>query len=370
MHSGSAVILPPRETVARRPRIAVVAPDLSILGGQGVQALALIERLRADGYPVDFVPVNPAFPSSLSWLRRLPVVRTMANQALYLPSLRRLRDADVVHAYSASYWSFLLAPMPAMVAARRMGKRIVLNYHSGEAADHLERWGALVHPMLKLADEIVVPSVYLQQVFMRYGYRTRVIRNIIDTAAFPFRARNPLRPRWLSIRNLQRHYRVDVVIRAFALFRQRCPEATLVVGGYGPEEARLKALARSLGADGIKFVGRVEPARIPALFDAADVFVNAAEIDNQPVSILEAFAAGLPVVSTGTGDITTMLRGGNAGVLVPCGNPGALADAVERLIADPSRTTRLVRHAHDELRQYSWDAVSDGWHAAYTGARR
>lgn len=370
MHSNNAIAVaaPPESPV--RPRVAVVAPDLSILGGQGVQAHALMGHLRDEGYPVDFVPVNPGFPRGVGWLRRVPMLRTLLNQALYLPSLRTLRDADVVHVYSASYWSFLLAPTPAMAAARRMGKRVVLNYHSGEAADHLERWGALVHPMLKLADEIVVPSVYLQKAFMQHGYRTRVVRNTIETAAFSYRERVPLRPCWLSIRNLHPHYRVDVVIRAFAQFRRRHPGATLVVGGYGPEEQRLKALARAVGDEGIDFVGRVEPDAIAALFDAADIFVNAAEIDNQPVSILEAFAAGLPVVSTGTGDITSMLRGGHAGVIVPAGNPTALADAVDQLMADPARTIRLVQHARDELKQYEWRAVRDGWLAAYTGGRR
>lgn len=370
MRSSNLALAQPVKQSVVRPRIAVVAPDLAILGGQGVQAVALIEQLREDGYPVDFISVNPAFPRGLGWVRRVPLLRTALNQSLYVPSLRRLQAADVVHAYSAAYWSFLLAPVPAMLAARRMGKRIVLNYHSGEAADHLERWGARIRPLLGLADEIVVPSVYLQQVFMRHGYSTRVVHNIVDTAPFSFRQRAPLKPRWLSIRNLQRHYRIDVVIRAFVQFRETNPGATLTIGGYGPEETRLKSLARSLGNNGIEFVGRVEPDRIPALYDAADIFVNAAEIDNQPVSILEAFAAGVPVVSTGVGDITSMLRGGNAGVIVPCGNPGALADAVADLIADSARATRLVDHGRAELVQYEWRAVRDGWHAAYTGCER
>ncbi len=370
MRSSNLALVQPTHDTASRPRVAIVAPDLAILGGQGVQAFALMDHLRKDGYPVDFVPVNPRFPRGLGWVRRVPVLRTALNQSMYLPKLRRLEAADVVHAYSAAYWSFLLAPAPAMLAARRMGKRVVLNYHSGEAADHLERWGARIRPLLALADEIVVPSVYLQQVFMRHGYPTRVVRNIVDTEPFTFRQRAPLRPRWLSIRNLQRHYRVDVVIRAFARFREAHPDATLVVGGYGPEEGRLKSLAQSLGCSGIEFVGRVEPDCIPALYDAADIFVNAAEIDNQPVSILEAFAAGLPVVSTGVGDITTMLRGGSAGVIVPCGNPAALAEAVSGLLADPARAARLVDHGRAELTQYEWRAVRDGWHAAYTGEAR
>src|SRR6185295_18331682 len=127
---------------------------------------------------------DPRFPAALRRLRSCPGLRTALNQALYVPSLRRLRRADVVHAFSASYFSFLLAPVPAMLLARALGKRVVLNYHSGEADDHLSRWGLLVHPWLRLAHEIVVPSEYLSEVFARHGYRTRVVPNIVDTWHF------------------------------------------------------------------------------------------------------------------------------------------------------------------------------------------
>ena len=117
------------------------------------------------------MPINPRFPAPLHGVRRYPGVRTLLNEALYVPSLACLRHVDVVHVFSASYWSFLLAPVPAMLAARSFGKRVILNYHSGEADDHLTHWGPLVHPWLRLVDDIVVPSAYLQDVFARHGYR-------------------------------------------------------------------------------------------------------------------------------------------------------------------------------------------------------
>src|SRR5438046_1742734 len=120
-----------------KPRVAVVAASLDILGGQGVQAHSLVEALRADGYPVTFLAINPRFPTGLRRLHNIRYVRTCANQMLYLPSLMRLASVDVVHVFSASYWPFLLAPVPAMAAARIFNKRVVLHYHSGEADDHL-----------------------------------------------------------------------------------------------------------------------------------------------------------------------------------------------------------------------------------------
>src|SRR5881296_2164939 len=116
-------------------RIGLVAASLDIVGGQGVQADTLSAELSNTGYDVTFVPINPRFPARLEWVRRYPYLRTVVNEALYLPSLLRLRNVDVVHVFSASYWSFLLGPVPAMLAARLFGKRLVLNYHSGEADD-------------------------------------------------------------------------------------------------------------------------------------------------------------------------------------------------------------------------------------------
>lgn len=351
----------------RLPRIALVAASLDILGGQGVQAEALRKGLADEGYTVDFLPINPPFPRGLRWLRRLPYLRTGLNQLLYLPSLFRLRAAKVVHVFSASYWSFLLAPAPAMLMARMLGKRCVLHYHSGEAEDHLRRWGRRVHPWLRLADEIVVPSEYLRRVFAGHGYRAQVVRNVVDTTRFRYRERRPLQPRLLSMRNLEPHYRVDVTLRAYALLKTRYPQASLTVAGYGSEAAALRRLADSLGVGDVHFLGRVEPPDVPALYAAADIFVNSAVIDNQPVSVLEAFAAGLPVISTASGDLAAMLAGGDRGSLVPGDDPQALAQAVTELLEYPERAWRQARRARREVERYDWASVRGEWAAVYTG---
>ncbi|HEY1373666.1 MAG TPA: glycosyltransferase family 4 protein [Candidatus Binatia bacterium] len=355
-------------TAAVKPAIALVAGSLDIVGGQEVQASALCERFRHKGYGVAFVPINPRFPCAARWLRRVPYLRTVVNEALYIPTLARLRKADVVHVFSASYWSFLLAPAPAMLAAKIMGKRVVLNYHSGEAADHLSRWGILVHPFLKLADEIVVPSQYLKEVFARHGYRARVIRNVVDTSSFRFRERKPLRPRLLSTRNLEPIYRVDNTLRAFALLRARHPEATLTIAGCGSEEQRLRRQAVPF-AGSVRFVGRVAPASMPRIYDEADIFVNSSIVDNQPLSVLEAFAAGLPVVSTPTGELAAMVREGDTGSIVSAENPEAMAAAIARLLTEADGALAMARRARVEVENYTWQAVHQEWLAAYSGRR-
>lgn len=346
-------------------RIAIVAPSLDILGGQGVQARSLAQALAAEGFEVIFIPVNPRFPRGLRWLRRIPVARTLFNQCLYLAQLFKVRQADVVHVYSASYWSFLLAPAPAILASQWFGKPVILNYHSGEAEDHLATWGLRVHPWLRRVDKIVVPSRYLQNVFARHGYRARVVRNMIDTSCFHYRERSQLRPRLLSNRNLEAHYGIDTTLKAFALLRKQWPQARLKIAGYGSERARLEEWVRSEGLEGVEFVGRVEPEAMPRLYDEADIFVNSSLIDNQPISILEAFAAGLPVVSTPVGDIPAMLRSQQNGTLVPRDDPAAMAAAISLLLEAPEEAVTMARSARKEVEQYTWPRVRGAWTDVY-----
>jgi glycosyltransferase involved in cell wall biosynthesis/peptidoglycan/xylan/chitin deacetylase (PgdA/CDA1 family) len=354
---------------AARPRalgtVAMVAPSLDVPGGQSIQAAAVAKGLRDEGFEVIAVATNPRFPKSLAWLRRVPLARTLLNQVMYAWSLRHLRRADAVHVFSASFWSFLLAPVPAMLAARAFGKRVILNYHSGEAGEHLGRWSALVHPGLRLAHRIVVPSLYLREVFARHGYEAEVIRNVVDTRHFRYRERLPLRPRLLSTRTLEPSYGVDVVVRAFALLLAACPDASLVIAGAGSEEDRLRRLSE--GLSGVSFVGRVRPERVPELCADADIFVNASVVDNQPLSLLEAFASGLPVVTTATGDIAAMVRHGESGMVVPPGDPAAMFRSIEALLSDPALSLRVTRGARAVALRHSWEQVRDPWIESYAG---
>jgi len=349
-------------------RVAIVAASPRIVGGQAVQAVALVDGLRHAGYDVTFLPIDPRFPPSLEWLREWPYVRTVINQTLYLPGLGRVRKADVVHVFSASYWSFLLTVVPALLAAKAFGKRAVLHYHSGEAEDHLANWGLRVHPWLRLADAIVVPSDYLREVFARFGYLARVVPNIVDTTRFACPERATLRPRLLSSRNLDPYYRVDNTVEAFALLTRRFADATLTIAGDGSERSRLERQVETLGLKGVRFVGRVEPEAMPALYRNADIFVNSSVVDNQPVSVLEAFAAGLPVVSTATGDIAALVRDGETGLLVRPGDPEGMAEAVSRLLERQDLARHLTRRARHVVEEFSWPAVRDRWAAVYSGA--
>lgn len=351
----------------RPVRVVIVAASLRILGGQAVQAQRLVDRFG--GHPsvaVDLLPVNPALPGLFGALQRVKYVRTLVTSVRYLASLfAQLRRYDVVHVFSASYWSFILAPLPAMLVGRLYGKKVILNYHSGEAEDHLARWPSAVRAM-RLAHEVIVPSEYLVGVFARFGVSARAIPNAVDVEAIPYRRRSKLRPRILTNRNLEPLYNVALVLRAFARIQRARPDAELVVAGFGSQRQALDALSRELALKGVSFTGRVPVDRMAELYDGADLFLNGSDIDNMPLSILDAFAAGVPVVTTDAGGIPFLVHDGETGLLVPRGDDAALAEGALRLLEDDQLALRIADRARNEcVRRYSWPEVGAQWARTY-----
>jgi L-malate glycosyltransferase len=355
----------------RRLRILLVAPSIRYVGGQAVQARRLQAHLQSEAWAdVAILPVDPALPAPFDRMQKIKYLRTFVTSIAYVVSLlRTVWRYDVIHAFSASYWSFLLAPVPAMLVGRLFGKRVIINYRSGEAHDHLTRWGWHAIPLLKLAHEIVVPSGYLVAVFREFGLAAVSVPNFLELDALPYRRRDSLQPKMLSNRNFEAHYNVSTVLRAFAIIQDQKPDASLDVVGDGPLRTELRALAESLLLKNVHFHGSVQPEQMSHFYDRADVYLNAPLIDNMPNSVIEAFAMGLPVVSSDAGGIPYVVRTEENGLLVPSGDASALACAALRMLDDPQLATRLTECArHEATSKYCWSAVRDGWHRTYTGA--
>jgi glycosyltransferase involved in cell wall biosynthesis len=351
-------------------RVAIVVASTRIVGGHSVQAERLLDAWRVDGAVAPWiVPIDPVPPAPVDRLLRVKYLRTVITQLWYWPLLvRELRRADVVHAFAASYTSFLLAPLPAVLVARLFGKPVVLNYHSGEATDHLRRSRVARFVLRRLVHTNVVPSAFLRGVFRSFDLDAEVVPNVVDLRRFTYRVRDPLRPRLLCTRNLEPLYNTSCVLRAFARVQAQFPAATLTLVGSGSQESALRREATALRLENVTFAGRVAPSDIHRYYADADIYVQAPSIDNMPLSVLEAFASGLPVVSTDVGGVPSILRHGIDGLLVADNDAVSLADQAIKLLGDPLLARRLTDSAYRTLSAYQWSVVRDGWLHAYRQA--
>ena len=355
---------------ARRPRVCIVAPSLRYVGGQSVQADLLLRHWQNDPeIDIRFLAVDPPLPRALAWAEGIPGLRTILREPIYFWHLwRGLKDVDVAHIFSASYWSFLLAPAPAWFFAKMKtrGARTLINYHSGEARDHLQRFRS-ARFVLSRVDKIVVPSGYLVDVFREFGLPASPVPNIVDLAQFRYRERIPLRPHLVCTRGFSTYYSVDVVVRAFAEVKKEYPEAQLDLVGNGPLEGDIRKLVARLKLSGVNFTGVASRQEIGKYYDQADIFINASWLDNMPLSVIEAFASGTPVVTTSPECMPYLVKHERTGLLSPVGDEKALAANVIRLLRDPALAARIAQNARDESRNYTWEAVREQWLNTYRG---
>lgn len=161
--------------------------------------------------------------------------------------------------------------------------------------------------------------------------------------------------------------RLDVLLRAFATVRASLPDARLLIVGDGPDYPRLQRDVAALAPEGsVMLLGRRDD--VPSVMRAMDVFAISSDFEGSPLALIEAMAQGVAVVATRVGGVPDILGGdGVAGLLVPPGEPGPLADALLRVLRDPALRQTLggsgARRAADE---YTFDRVVERWEDLYT----
>lgn len=349
------------------PAVCIVGPLPPPSGGMANQCEQLVHQLREVGVAVELVRTNP--PSRPHWIGCIPVLRAGWRLFPYLLQVWRAAGrAEVMHVLANSGWAWHLFAAPAVWIARVRNVAVIVNYHGGNADAFFARTAQHVLFTLHKANVRVTPSGYLRRVFARYGLDARVIPNGVDLARF---APAPERdfgaaPHLIVTRNLEAIYDIPTAIRAFAIVRKAFPSARLTVAGSGPEKGRLSSLVDNLGlSDCVHFPGRIDNADIGGLYARADCMLNPSTVDNMPIAILEAFASGVPVVTTDAGGIPDMVEDGITALLVPVGDHVRMGEQTVRLLTARRLLVSLREAGIDAARAYAWPAVRQQWLRIY-----
>ena len=326
------------------------------------QTRQLAHLLEQEGMYIEIVQTNA--PYRPSWICSLRGARALFR---LIPFLLRLWSAagrvQLFHVMANSGWAWHLFAAPAVWIAKLRRIPVVVNYRGGDASEFFGRSIFWVRPTMRMSDRRVVPSGYLQQVFRSFGLPTEIVPNIIDLERFaPCPSKQSRshcdRAHLVVARNLAPLYDIPTALRAFAIVREKRPNARMTIAGGGPEREKLVALAHELGvAPYVEFTGSLDNNRVAELFLEADVFINASLHDNMPISFLEALASGVPIVSTNVCGIPFLVEHQKSAILVPPRDPVEMAQAVLDLLDNPKIAEQLVRAGLDLVQQYTWPRV-------------
>jgi glycosyltransferase involved in cell wall biosynthesis len=349
-------------------RIALVGPLPPPAGGMAMQTRQLAELLRGERADVLVIATNaPYWPG---WVGRWRGVRALFRLFPYLLTLWRAAGrSDVMHVMANSGWSWHLFAAPAVWISRLRRVPVVVNYRGGEAAEFLAHSARTVRRTVRHASRLIVPSAFLEEIFGRHGMPAEVVPNIVDLDRFYPSAELSLEPRIIIARNLEPIYDIATAIRAFARVCEVQPGARLLVAGTGPEEGALRRLAAELGvAQQVDFVGRLGRDEMAQRLRESRVALNPSLADNMPNSVLEALASGVPVVSTDVGGVPYIVQDGKTALLVPPGEPEAMAAAIVRLLGEPALAEGLRAAGIASVHGCTWAAAGPLWAAVYGAA--
>ncbi len=351
------------DKTSKKVKVLIVATSMRVIGGQSIQAKRLLDAFENDSQvEMSFLPNNPE-----TVFQNIKYLRTIfASLKFWWSLLTNIYRFDVVQVFSSATTGYMIATLPPLIISKIYGRKVVLNYHSGELAHHIETWKKTALPTMRKFDCIVVPSQFLVDVFAKYDLKAKAIFNFVDSANFKFREREMFRPIFLSNRNFEAHYNVGDVLRAFQIIQKRFAEAALFVAGFGTEEAKLKQLAEDLKLKRVEFAGKISNEEMARLYEKTDVYLNSSLVDNMPLSIIEAFSCGLPVVSYATGGIPYLVENDKTGLLVEPKDFEGLAQKAIYLLENQEFAKKIVAKAHAEVVKYSWENVREDWLGLYT----
>lgn len=343
-------------------RIGLVGPLPPPYGGMANQMRQLEKLLRNEGVIVDLVQVNSHYYPK--WVGKIKGIRAAFRLLPYLFNLwQSANEVQLFHIFANSGWSWHLFAAPAIWIARFRNKPVIINYRGGEADEFFEKQFFWVKPSLLKTNAIIVPSGFLEVVFKKRGFFSSIVPNIIDLSRFSAETstKNLLKtdsPRILVARNLELIYDNTTALHAFSIVVKNFPTSKLTVTGSGPERQNLEKLVAELGLqDSVTFTGRKNNKEMAALYQNSDIVVNPSLADNMPISILEALASGVPVVSTDVGGVPYLVSHEKTALLVPVQNPAAMADAILSLIKNPTKYQQIRSEGLNLVKNYSWPAV-------------
>ena len=203
-------------------------------------------------------------------------------------------------------------------------------------------------------------------VVVPYGADVRKPRPVIDKTEIRKKLGLPTDGvMFLAVQRLAKEKRVDIVIRAMGELVSANPDAHLVIAGGGPCKDELTKLADSIIPDGrARLLGRVSDDDLAALYRVADVFVFHSRYETFGVVLVEAMAAGLPIVTVNNTAIPELVEHGKNGLLVPTYDHSAMADAMKLLVENPEMRTKMGQASKEASEKFDWQEIASQYESA------
>lgn len=329
-------------------RILYVGNKLSRHGNTITAMEILGPLLQREGYEV-------AYASSKK-NKALRLLDMWAKTIYYSAKL----DYMLIDTYSTSNFWYVFS---VSQLGRILGVKYIPVLHGGNLPKRLQSNPILCRMIFDHALTNVAPSGYLLDVFQKTGFSNTVfIPNTIEIKNYTFKSRIQLNPKLLWVRSFSPIYNPAMALNVLALLKKDFADASLCM--VGPDKngylETIKAYANRQNLD-VTFTGKLSKKEWATLSESYDIFINTTHFDNTPVSVIEAMALGLPIVSTNVGGIPFLLEDHKTALLVADGDVEAMVNAIKKMLKEETLTRMLTENAFQLTQTFDFENVKHQW---------
>lgn len=268
-------------------------------------------------------------------------------------------DYILIDTYSTSnfYYAFLVSQL-----ARILNVKYIPILHGGNLPKRIIKSKLLSKAIFQNSYKNIAPSNYLKFAFESQEYKTKYIPNIIQIKDYKFKERNFLRPKLFWVRAFKEIYNPTLAIKVLDRLKKKYPNAILCMVGPFSDNSyseSLKMVKKHKLEDSVEFTNVLSKEIWHKKSEDFDIFINTTNFDNTPVSVIEAMALGLTIVSTNVGGMPFLVENNKDGILVEKDNEKLMADVIINIIEN--NNSMLAKNARNKVEKFDWSIVKKEW---------
>lgn len=322
--------------------------------------------LGSHGYQTEVFSFAGATGSGWGFTGKALARNGVLRYVRYLKALaRRLVKCDVLHLVYYPRVSFMFRVLPLVLLAKFFGRKVVLDHRTPIIFTPGGGERFFVERVWRLCDRVLVLSAYQRQIVNSFGGTAEFIRAGVDLDRIKPRVIKSVQPHIAVAADLEIEHNIASAIRAFKLVKQKYPRTEMTIIGTGSEEASLRAMVERETIHGITFAGPASGQKRTELLSNCDLYLNCSSVDYISAATAEAFACGLPVLTTlltGGGEV---LRSREDIILLPYGDHVGAAERVIELVENPELVEKLSLSSRKTGESYGSVQRRDAWGSLY-----
>ncbi|MCF6212463.1 MAG: glycosyltransferase family 4 protein [Flavobacteriaceae bacterium] len=301
---------------------------------------------------------------------KVTVVSNKSNKILRLVDMcwtvfecRNQIDYILIDTFSTInfYYAFIVSQM-----ARFLKIKYIPILHGGNLPSRLKNSEHLSKMIFANSYANVAPSNYLKNAFNQKGFRVLFIPNVLTISDYNFKSRECFYPNLLWVRAFDKTYNPVMAIEVLNQLKQKYPKAKLCMIGPFKDKSHQQTLDKikefALEKD-VEITGVLPKEVWGQKSEDFDIFINTTNFDNTPVSIMEAMALGIPIVSTNAGGLPFLINDKNEGVLTNKGDATQMAKEIVNLLENQEQTVQMCVNARKKAESFDWMSVKNQWYS-------